>query len=123
MKPLSAVLLAAVLAFGASGVRAEQAVQKTVAALHQEKAKLSGKLVQVKGKVVKVNHGIMGRNFIHLQDGSGEKTTGNLVVTSNDDAAVGQQVTITGRVVLDRDFGSGYKYPLLVEEATIASGK
>jgi hypothetical protein len=123
MKALFAVLASALLALGAFNASADEAVRKTVAALHQDKAKLAGKLVQVKGKVVKVNNGIMGRNFVHVQDGTGEKATGNLVVTSAQTAAVGDQVTVTGRVVVDRDFGSGYMYPLLVEEATIAPQK
>jgi hypothetical protein len=79
--------------------------------------------VRVDGKVVKVNNGIMGRNFLHLQDGTGDASSNDLTVTSKQTAAVGDQVTITGKVVLDRDFGSGYLYPLLVEEASIAPAK
>jgi hypothetical protein len=75
--------------------------------------------------VVKVNNGIMGRNFVHLRDGSGEAAAGtnNLVVTSKQTAAVGDQVSISGVVVLNREFGSGYAYPLLIEDATITPKK
>lgn len=91
----------------------------TVASINQNKAALVGKTIKAAGKVVKVNNGIMGRNFVHIQDGSGDASTNNLIVTSKQTAKVGDQVSISGLVVLNRDFGSGYMYPLLIEEATI----
>lgn len=93
----------------------------SVASLNQHKASLVGKNVQAAGKVVKVNNGIMGRNFVHIQDGTGDATTNNLIVTSKQTAKIGDQVSISGVVVLDRDFGSGYKYPLLIEDASITA--
>lgn len=119
------ILAAATLGFAALTALpalAADAPQKTVAALHQEKAALAGKTVSVQGKVVKVNNGIMGRNFVHVQDGSGDAGAGsnNLIVTSKDTAQVGQQVAVSGKVTLNRDFGAGYMYPLLLEEASIA---
>lgn len=104
---------------------AQDAKMQTVAALNQNKAGLAGKTVSAQGKVVKVNNGIMGRNFIHLQDGTGEaaKGTNDLTVTSKQTAAVGDQVTISGVVVLNRDFGAGYTYPLLIEDASITPKK
>ena len=100
-------------------VIAADPMKKTVESIHTEKAKLSGKQVSVTGKVVKVNNGIMKRNFLHIQDGTGKKDTNDLTITSKQTAEVGDQVTITGTVVLDTDFGFGYKYPLLVENSTI----
>ena len=104
---------------------AADATVKTVAAAYKDKAALAGKKITVEGKVVKVNNGIMGRNFVHVQDGTGDAkaSTNNLVVTSKQTAAVGDKVSITGVVVLDRDFGSGYSYPLLIEEATVTVKK
>lgn len=96
---------------------------KTVAALNQNKAALAGKTISAQGKVVKVNNGIMGRNFVHIQDGTGDATSNNLIVTSKQTASVGDQVTISGTVVVNRDFGSGYSYPLLIEEASITPKK
>ena len=95
------------------------AATKTVEAVHKERAQLAGKQVTVTGKVVKVNNGIMKRNFVHVQDGTGGKDTNNLIVTSGQTAKVGQKVTITGTVVLDTDFGMGYKYPILVEKSSV----
>ena len=96
---------------------------KTVAVVNQNKASLAGKTISAQGKVVKVNNGIMGKNFVHVQDGTGDATSNNLIVTSKQTANVGDQVTISGVVVVNRDFGSGYSYPLLIEEASIAVKK
>ncbi len=127
MRFLSIALAALIgtLGFMSFGASAADANLKTVAALYKDKATLSGKTISAQGKVVKVNNGIMGRNFVHVQDGSGDAKAGNnnLVVTSKQTAAVGDQVTISGLVVLNRDFGSGYAYPLLIEEATVTVKK
>lgn len=123
MKTILAVVFAVGLGLGALSASAEDAVVKTVAALNKDKATLAGKLVRVQGKVVKVNNGIMGRNFLHVQDGTGDQNSNDLTVTSKQTAVVGDQVTVTGRVVLNRDFGAGYAYPLLVEEASITPTK
>jgi DNA/RNA endonuclease YhcR with UshA esterase domain len=96
---------------------------KTIEAVYKDKGKLEGKQVTVKGKVVKVNNGIMGRNFLHIQDGTGGKDNNDLSVTSTQTAKVGDAVTISGKVTLNKDFGAGYMYPLIVEEAAITAGK
>jgi hypothetical protein len=96
---------------------------KSVEALNQNRASLAGQTVSAQGKVVKVNNGIMGRNFVHVQDGTGDASNNNLVVTSKQTANVGDQVTISGVVAVNRDFGSGYSYPLLIEEASITPKK
>ena len=125
MRKILAAALAGALILGTSLAYAADPDSKTVAKLYQEKSALSGKLVRVKGKVVKVNNGIMGRNFVHVQDGTGDAKAGtnNLVVTSKQTAAVGDQVSISGLVVINKDFGSGYSYPLLIEEATVTVKK
>ena len=83
--------------------------------------KLDGKKVTVRGKVVKVSSGSMERNWIHLQDGSGtpQKKNHNLVITSKDLPDVGDIVTITGTLIRNKDFGSGYKYDIIVEKAKV----
>ena len=98
---------------------AAEAKVQTVAAINQNNATLVGKTISAQGKVVKVNNGIMGRNFVHIQDGTGDDTSNNLMVTSKQTAKVGDQVAISGVVVLNRDFGGGYSYPLLIEDASI----
>jgi hypothetical protein len=113
------VILAAIFFLVSFQGFAGDVVTKTVDAVYGERAKLVGKQVTVTGKVVKVNNGIMKRNFLHVQDGTGGKDTNNLIVTSGQTAKVGQKVTVTGTVVLDTDFGMGYKYPLLLEKSSV----
>jgi hypothetical protein len=88
MRTTLTVAFAAVLGFGALGAfAADEAKLKTIAALHKEKSTLSGKDVRVQGKVVKVNNGIMGRNFLHVQDGTGDQSSNDLTVTSKETAS------------------------------------
>jgi len=122
MRTIFTIAFAGLIGLGAVSAFAEEADLKTVATVHQDKATLAGKTVRVQGKVVKVNNGIMGRNFVHVRDGSGDANSNNLIATSKQTAAVGDQVTVSGVVVIDRDFGSGYNYPLLIEDATIVPG-
>ncbi len=93
----------------------------TVSEIYKKGADLDRKKVVVRGRVSKVTAGIMGRNWIHLWDGSGdaEKGTNDLVVTSSDLPAVGNVVTARGTLYKDKDFGAGYKYAVIVEEATL----
>ncbi len=120
IKPRAMVVPAVLLlaCFG-TGVSAEEAVKKTVADLYADKAALAGKQVQVSGKVVKVNTGIMNRNFLHLQDGTGGEGSNDLTITTRQTAKVGDEVVVTGKVSTDVDFGAGYVYPLLMEEAAV----
>ncbi len=96
---------------------------KTVEQVHKEKTALEGQQVTITGNVVKVNNGIMRRNFVHVQDGTGGKDTNNLIITSAQTAKVGNNITATGIVVLGTDFGMGYMYPLLVEKSSITINK
>jgi hypothetical protein len=93
----------------------------TVAEIYAGKSKLNKKTVKVRGKVVKVSSGIMGKNWVHLQDGSGDpaKGTHNLVMTTQDLPNKGDVVTMSGTLYEDKDFGAGYKYAVIVEEASI----
>jgi hypothetical protein len=91
----------------------------TVAELFAGKEKLADKETAVRGRVVKFNAGIMGRNWIHIRDGSGSEGSNDLTVTTGDTAKVGDLVVIRGRVKTDQDFGHGYSYDLLIEEAKV----
>lgn len=92
----------------------------TIEAVYAGKDRLKGQRIQVSGKVVKVNNGIMGKNFIHIQDGTGSAGVNDLTVTTQDLVHVGDQVVATGLVTVARDFGAGYAYPLILEEATVS---
>ena len=93
----------------------------TVQEIFANSAKLNKKNVVIRGKVVKVSAGIMGKNWIHIQDGTGTQANKNhnLVCTSLDMANVGDIVTVSGILTKDKDFGSGYKYAAIVEESKI----
>jgi len=101
--------------------KASGADAKTVAEIWAQKAGLKEKTVSIRGKVVKYNPGVMGKNWIHLQDGSGDpaKSTHDITVTSMDTVAKGDVVTAKGVVRIDKDFGAGYTYPIIVEDAKV----
>lgn len=80
--------------------------------------KYEGKTVKVTGKVMKVNPMIMGRNWLHLQDGSGKDL--DLTVTTVEQVSLGQTVTMEGTLALNKDFGAGYKYDYILESAVVA---
>ncbi len=102
--------------------KAEGSQGKTVAEIYAGKAALKEKTVAVRGKVVKYNPGIMGKNWIHLRDGSGspEKKNNDLAITTKDSAALGDIIVVTGPIHLDRDFGAGYIYPVIIEDAKVS---
>lgn len=93
----------------------------TVAVLWKTRTALAGKKVTLRGKVVKFNGGILGVNWIHIQDGTGNEADGtnDITVTSEAETKVGEVITVTGTVVLNKDLGSGYNYPVIIEHATI----
>jgi len=101
--------------------KAKGADAYTVSEAYEKAGKLDKKTVVVRGKVVKVSKGIMGKNWVHLRDGSGDpgKGTNNLVFTTQDDPKVGTVTTAKGTLYKDKDFGAGYKYQVIVEEATV----
>ncbi len=94
---------------------------KTVAEVWTTRAALAGKTVSVRGRVVKFNGGILGRNWLHIQDGTGSSADGShdLTITTDAVAKVGDIITVTGTVTVDKDFGAGYAYAVLVERATV----
>ena len=93
----------------------------TVSEIVTGSAGLKDKTVLLRGRVVKFNPDIMGKNWIHLRDGSGSATddTNDILVTSKSEARVGDVVTAKGIVRTGKDFGSGYAYKVLIEEATL----
>ena len=94
-----------------------------IASVYANKDTLAGQQVSLRGKVVKYNEGILGQNFIHLQDGSGDAAGGthDMTVTSQATTAVGETVVVTGTIVLDKDFGAGYSFPVLIADASIST--
>ena len=90
----------------------------TIEQIYAKKAELAGKTVRVRGMVTKYNPGIMNMNGIHIQDGTGKEHF-DLAVTSKDTAEKGKLVVVEGIVTLNKDFGSGYSYDLIIENAKV----
>lgn len=89
----------------------------TIGELFTNRNSYAGKTVLIKGQVTKVNRAIMDRNWIHLQDGTSGAGSFDLTITTQDDASVGDVVTFEGTITLNKDFGSGYSYEVLMENA------
>jgi len=94
-------------------------VIKTVEQVYADREGLKGKQVQVRGKVVKFTPGILGKNFLHIQDGSGKEGTNDLAVTSQETVKIGDRVLVLGTLDTDKDFGAGYTYKAILENAKI----
>lgn len=93
----------------------------TVADLWAKRRALSGTIVIVRGQVVKRNNEIMGKNWFHLQDGTGKADTGthDLTITTGDMVNVGDVVTVTGTLLTNQNFGAGYAYDVMLENALV----
>lgn len=91
----------------------------SIAELFKNKKSYEGKSVKIKGKVTKFNAQIMSKNWIHLQDGTENNGEFDLTVTTNAEVEVGDIITVEGKVYLDRDFGYGYFYNIIIENAVI----
>lgn len=93
-----------------------------IADVWAKRTSLAGQQVTVRGKVVKVNEQIMGRNWVHLQDGSGSAAdqTNDLTITTADGAKLGDVITVSGVLAVEKDFGAGYKYGAIVENARVS---
>jgi hypothetical protein len=92
---------------------------KTVEEVILERKELQGKDVVVRARVSKAVAGVMDKNWLHLQDGTGGPGSNDLTVTTKDDVKAGDTVLVTGKVSIDRDFGSGYRYDVLLEDAKV----
>ena len=85
--------------------------------------RVDGKVVVIRGKVVKVTAGIMDKNWVHIQDGTGSSANGtyDLTCTTSDPLpAKDTVVTLTGTLARNRDFGAGYFYSVIVENASFS---
>ena len=87
--------------------------------LYENKESLASKKIKVRGVVTKFNPGIMDRNWVHIQDGTGGTTSFDLTITTNDQIQVGTIAIFEGIVAVNKDFGHGYKYDLIIENGTL----
>lgn len=105
--------------------KAEGLTAYTIAEIFEKKDALANKPVVVQARVVKVSRGILGKNWLHLQDGTGSQAAGtnDLMVTTDSVPGLGEVVTIKGNISRDRDFGAGYRYDVIIEGAEVTGSK
>jgi len=92
---------------------------QSIGELYDSPSKFKSKKVKVRGQVVKVNMDIMDRNWVHLVDGTKGKDKSDLTFTTQEVVQVGDTIVFEGVLAIDREFGAGYVYPLIVEEAVL----
>lgn len=91
----------------------------TISDLLANKKSYSGKVVKIKGNVTKFMPSIMGKNWVHLQDGTEFDGGFDLTITTDKQVSPGETITFEGKIVLDKDFGHGYFYMVLMEEGKL----
>lgn len=90
-----------------------------ISEIFENKDKLKNKVINIRAKVVKFTPRIMGKNWIHVQDGSGTDGTNDLTITSNETVKIGDVIHIQGTLITNKDFGAGYSYKALLENGKI----
>lgn len=91
----------------------------SVAELYKNRNNYANKKVRVKGKVVKVNSEVMDKNWVHIQDGTNDSGNFDLTITTLALAKVDDIVEFEGTIILNKDFGAGYTYDVIMEGGTI----
>jgi hypothetical protein len=91
----------------------------TIGELFANRDSYADKTVLIKGQVTKVNRAIMDKNWVHLQDGTSDSGNFDLTITTNEEVNVGDVVTFEGKIALNKDFGAGYSYEVLMEQAKL----
>lgn len=95
----------------------------TVGDVYANRSEYAAKEFEIRGVVVKVNEQVMGKNWIHIQDGTGEGGNFDLTITTQANANVGDEVTFKGKLTLNKDFGAGYSYEVIMEDGELVNAK
>lgn len=101
----------------------KQAGEITVARVFANRGEFAEKEVEIRGIVVKVNEQVMGKNWIHIQDGTSDNGNFDLTITSTDLPNLNDEITVKGKIILNKDFGYGYTYEVIMEDAKVVSAK
>jgi hypothetical protein len=91
----------------------------TIGQLLSDTDSYAGKTVRIKGRVTRVNRAIMNRNWVHIQDGTSYSGKFDLTITTQEQVDVGDVVIFQGTINLNRDFGAGYTYEVIMENASL----
>lgn len=89
----------------------------SIADLLRDPSQYEGKEVQISGTCTKINPNIMNRNWIHVKDGTRDDF--DLVITTTAHVHEGEAVKMRARVTLNKDFGAGYRYDLILEDGVV----
>jgi len=89
----------------------------SIADLYKTPSEYEGKVIKIKGQVTKFNANILNRNWVHIQDGSEFNKKFDLTVTTTDVVNISDIVTFEGKISLNKNFGAGYKYEIIMEKA------
>jgi hypothetical protein len=92
----------------------------SIAELYKNRKNYEGKKVRVKGKVVKVNNEVMDRNWVHIQDGTNDSGSFDLTITTAEFVKIDDVVEFEGTIILNKDFGAGYFYELIMEGGIVS---
>ncbi len=95
----------------------------TIAEVFEKRIEFTTKEFEIRGVVVKINKQVMGKNWIHIQDGTDSNGEFDLTITSQDLPEMGDEVTFKGKISVNKDFGSGYRYDVIMEEAVLVNKK
>ena len=93
--------------------------EMTIAEIYANPKEYAGEQLEIRGVAVKVNREIMGKNWVHIQDGTNSDGNFDLTVTTTDNVDVSDEVTFKGKITLEKDFGAGYYYDVIMEEAEV----
>ena len=95
----------------------------TVSDIFAKRSTLAGKLVRVRAVVVKTTPGVMGKTFVHVRDGSGSEKNNDfdLTITTQEQPQLNDTLLFEGKLSVDVDFGAGYKYPAIIQDAKLVT--
>lgn len=117
--PHASAAVASAEKFDFSGIK-KPANGKTVAELFTQKNALAGKKVVLRGRIVKANYGILGKTWLHLEDGTGKEGSNDVAVTTTDvKPKKGNIVLVEGMFDKDKNIGAGYNFPVIIEDAVV----
>jgi hypothetical protein len=91
----------------------------SVAKLYESKADFSEKIIKVRGIITKINSAIMGKNWIHIQDGTEYNGAFDFTITTDSHLQISDTVTFEGKVSVNKDFGYGYTYEVIMEDGKL----
>lgn len=101
----------------------KEAGEITVAQVFENRSKYANKEIEIRGIVVKVNKQVMGKNWIHIQDGTDNDGNFDLTITCQDLPEKNDEVTFKGTIILEKDFGAGYFYDVIMEDAKMTKAQ